>query len=173
MLVSADRVAHGGIPEPCAAHLGQVAQAHRVERVAFAPGGGWALGSDTLREQFPGDPLCDFEEGLRLVNGRWRSLAERMAAHACDAAGLALAEGGRLRVATCHGALDPAAWRRVADGWLDGADVEAAGACALTVEAGGARALVLARGGQAPELAAEMAEAVERCWPAGATPAIR
>jgi len=165
-LLAANRVVHQRLSSACAAHLAQVAQAHQVERLAFTPGGGWAVGSQRLRQAVPADRLHLFEDRFRLVNGRWRPLAERLAAHACAGAGLALADARGLRTATRYGSLGEAEWRSEVEAWMAGLPALAAPDAALRfVELGPLRGLVFATGAQAEALVQEMAEAATRLWP--------
>jgi len=173
-LLSADDVAHAGLPEACVAHLNQVAQAHQVERLAFTASGGWAVGSHTFRTPAPDDPLRVFEERFRLVNGRWRTLAERLAAEGCMGAAFALAASDGRCVATAQGAVDDASWRGQAAAWLAGIGPEPAlqGGHSMLIETAAWRASALAVGPGAEALMAEMAEAAGRAWPSGPGPVI-
>lgn len=102
-LLSADGITAANIDGACRDHLAQLAQAHVALWLAFTPGGGWAVGSNRARTVLPVDPLREFEARFRLVNHRWHSLAERMAAQRVAGLRMALRIAGRPTWATAHG----------------------------------------------------------------------
>lgn len=150
VLLARDRWAAQGIGEACRAHIGQVAQAHEVAHIAFAPDGGWAVGSNTPRsgDALPVDPLREFEDKFRLVNGSWRSLAERMAVQRVSGASIRLRIDGEPDLLIEHG------------------NIDATLAETLVFESGAARFEIVTAGGAAASLAEEIEAALRRVYPA-------
>jgi hypothetical protein len=57
-----------------------MAKTHFVDRVTFAPGGGWSVLSNSVRTSLLADPLRTFEVQVLRVGTTRRSIQERKAA---------------------------------------------------------------------------------------------